>query len=246
MRVRAGGWSLTACVVVCGSVIGASSITGWASSSGVGQKAGCVREVLTGEVQAGEGYIHPIGNGLEVMLEPLASGWILRVLPVSGARPAHDYAELTTPPYESVSPLLVSTDFSFRAQDAVAWNPRQFRFAADGRAFQELSARYAEYRRSDTPSVQVQGELANLVSRASEGTLQILDAHLVPGTANQAKTAAMVASHFDTTAHSLEQPADGRATGLGKLTWMRFRVSMNLPEGFHSGQNVTLERHTCP
>ena len=41
----------------------------------------------------------------------------------------HDYAELATPPYESVSPLLLSTDFSFRAQDAVAWNPRRFRYA---------------------------------------------------------------------------------------------------------------------
>ena len=28
----------------------------------------------------------------------------------------HDYAELATPPYQSVSPLSISTDFSFRAQ----------------------------------------------------------------------------------------------------------------------------------
>ena len=73
------------------------------------------------------------GNGLEVMLEPLASGWILRVLPASGPRPAHDYAELATPPYRSVSPLLISTDYSFRAQDAVAWNPRRFRYVGHAR-----------------------------------------------------------------------------------------------------------------
>ena len=50
----------------------------------------------------------------------------------------HDYAELATPPYESVSPLLLSTDFSFRAQDAVAWNPRRFRYADNSAEFQRL------------------------------------------------------------------------------------------------------------
>ncbi|HEY6374845.1 MAG TPA: hypothetical protein VIX90_04900, partial [Edaphobacter sp.] len=124
MRIR-----LWVAAVVWVVVLGVK--TGWAAPAG---SKGCVRGVLEGEVHAGEGFVRPIGNGLEVMLEPLASGWILRVLPVGVPRPAHDYAELATPPYQSVSPLLISTDFSFRAQDAVGWNPREFRFAADGQS----------------------------------------------------------------------------------------------------------------
>ncbi len=217
---------------------------------GVGWAAGssgktCVRGVLEGQVRAGEGFVRPIGNGLEVMLEPLASGWILRVLPVGGLRPGHDYAELATPPYQSVSPLLISTDYSFRAQDAVGWNPREFRFAADVQSFAQLSEVYAEYRRSATPSEDVKSRLAELVSRSPEGTLEILDAHLVPGMADQARAATMVASHFSSTAHRIEQPADGKATPLGKVTWMRFRISLELPAGFRADKGVRMERSGC-
>ena len=86
----------------------------------------------------------PIGNGLEVTLEPLPSGWILRVIPKGKPRPPHDYAELATPPYHSVSPLLISTDYSFRAQDALGWNPRRFRFAPDQRSFSRMLNVYSE------------------------------------------------------------------------------------------------------
>ena len=90
-----------------------------------------------------------------------------------------------------------------------------------------------------------QGRLAELVGRAPEGLLQILDAHLVPGTGDQARAAGAVASHFSTTAHSLERPADGKATLLGKITWIRFRISLELPEGFNANRGITVERHGC-
>src|ERR1700722_5131673 len=157
-----------ACVLVLGP-----GATECRAASGASKAGGGVRGVLEGEVKAGSEYVRPIGEGLEVMLEPLASGWILRVLPVGVARPAHDYAELATPPYQSVNPLLISTDFSFRAQDAVGWNPREFRFAADGRSFMQLSEIYGEYRRSSTPSENVKARLAELVSRAPQGRLEI-------------------------------------------------------------------------
>lgn len=67
-----------------------------------GQSA-CLEEVFEGEVRAGQGFERLIGNGLEVILEARTSGWILRVLPANGPRPVHDYAELATPPYQSVS-----------------------------------------------------------------------------------------------------------------------------------------------
>ena len=237
MLVRRWGWF--AGLVAAGMISGSC----WAAPL-VGRTT-CVRGVVDGEVRAGERYVRPIGNGLEVMLEPLASGWILRVLPVSGVRPAHDFAELATPPYESVSPLLISTDFSFRAQDAVAWNPRRFRFAADGRAFQQMLAMYRELRREAEPSAAMQEQMAKLVSGAPEGSLEILDAHFVPGTADQAKTAATVASHLGATPHRVEQPADGRGTPLGRLTWIRFRIGLELPKGFHPDRGMRLESRGC-
>jgi hypothetical protein len=207
----------------------------------------CWRGVVEGEVRAGESFARPIGGGLEVRLEALSwgSGWLLRVLPVSGPRPVHDYAELATPPYASVSPLLLSTDFSFRAQDAVAWNPRRFRFAASAKEFAQMAAMYERYSRVSPPAAGVENELATVVSQAPEGTLQILDARLIPGTANQAQMAAMVASHFNTTPHTVEEPMQGKGSALGKLSWVRFRISLQLPRGFKAHPRLTKEIYPC-
>jgi len=223
--------------------VGQCGGSGWAESKG--KMATCARAVMEGEVRAGQGFERQMGNGLEVMLEPLESGWILRVLPVGVPRPEHDYAELASPPYRSVSPLLISTDFSFRAQDAVAWNPRHFRFVADKSMFLEMSEAYKEYRSTETPSASAMNKLATLVSQAPEGTLQILDAHLVPGTGDQAKMATTVASHLSTTAHSLERPADGKGTTLGKITWIQFRVGLELRGEFRADPGVIVERYRC-
>ncbi len=86
------------------------------------------------------------------------------------------------------------------------------------------------------------GALAELASRQPEGALEILDAHLVPGTADQTRAASMVAGHFADTAHALEQPAGGRPTPLGTLTWIRFRVSLALPPGQHAATGSRIER----
>jgi hypothetical protein len=240
-------------------VMGAGSAQAANGDNGVNKRVdkpvaagACQRAVVEGEVRAGESFARPIGGGLEVRLEALSwgSGWLLRVLPVAGPRPAHDYAELATPPYASVSPLLLSTDFSFRAQDAVAWNPRRFQFAASSAEFAKISAAFERYRKVTPPTVAAEGDLAATVSEAPEGMLQILDARLIPGTANQSRMAAMVASHFSTTAHTVEEPAEGSGSGkgmpLGKLTWVRFRVSLDLPRGFRADRGLLLERHKCP
>ena len=89
---------------------------------------GCPSLTFDGEVQAGHSFQHRIDSGQIFLLESLPSGWIVRVLPAAGARPMHDYAELATPPYRSPNPLLISTDFAFRSQDAISWNPREFHF----------------------------------------------------------------------------------------------------------------------
>ena len=205
--------------------------------------------ILEGEAQAGRAFERPIGNGLKILLEPIASGWVLRVVPAQGPRGAHDYAELATPPYQSVSPLLISTDFSFRAQDALAWNPRHFRFAADGVSFAELSSAYDQFQRlaKAGPSAAAEARLAELslatlVSRAPEAELTILDARLVQGTGNQAQAAAFVALHPNSSARQVDQPSGGIATPLGHLNWVRFRIRLDLPQSFRADRALRIER----
>lgn len=191
----------------------------------------CRRMVLEGEVEAGKGFERAIGGGLKVGLEPIAEGWAVRVVPSAGSRDPHDSAELASPPYQSLSPLIVSTGLGFRAQDAVAWNPRRFRYAATPAAHAALQRLYDKVTGGKKPVPADEAELGRLVAAAPEGTLEILDARLIPGTADQVESANAVASHFGTTAHQIDQPADGKGTPLGRLEWIRFRFSLDVPAG---------------
>ncbi len=209
------------------------------------RQTACVQVVLEGEVQAGQSWSRPIGQGLQVMLDPIGSGWILRVFPQAGVRPAHDYAELATPPYQSVNPLLFSTDFSFRAQDAVGWNPRRFRFALNAEDYQKLLKAYEAYRSTRSPSPDAQAELVKVVQHMPEGAFEILDARLVPGTGDQTPAAAAVAAHFTTTAHTLDMPSGAKPTSLGRLNWVRFRIRLDVPPAFRSGPGLHLQKRAC-
>ena len=216
------------------------------SSSALATPPTCRQAVLEGELNTGQPYSHPLGNGRRLYFQPIASGWISRVLPLAGPVPAHDYAELATPPYQSITPLSLSTDFAFRAQDAVAWNPRAFRFAPSAAAFARLQSAYDAYQHA-LPNVSpaAQTELASQVARAAEATLMILDARLTPGTADQWSVAASVASHFLTTAHTLVPPPDGVSTALGRLLWLRFRVTFDVPANFTPAPGMKITPHVC-
>jgi hypothetical protein len=197
---------------------------------------------MQGEVSFGQGFERAIGGGLEVWLQPIASGWILRVIPEKRPRDGWDYAEVATPPYNAVTPLSISTDFGFRAQDAIGWNPRRFRFAPDEASYghmRELEKRLGAGGTAQSP--ELEREMAGLVAGAPGGVFRIVDARLVPGTGNQWRMAAAVSSHFSTTAHTLEQPAGGAAEPLGKLLWMRFAIELNLPPSFRP--DASLQRH---
>ena len=189
----------------------------------------CQTASFEGEVKAGESYTRPLGNGMVFKLEAVRAGWIIRVLPAAGARPPQDAAELATPPYNSLTPLAVTTDYSFRAQDAVAWNPRRFQFAGSAPEMARLAAAFKVYQARPQDAA-AEERLAELAAAAPAGELRILDARLIPGAANQGQMAASVASHFSQTPHTLEQ-APG-ATPLGAVTWMRFRVTLRLPRNY--------------
>ena len=190
--------------------------------------------VITGEVRSGQSFRAPINASLQLLLDPVPHGWILRVLPTTGLMPSEDMAELATPPFRSINPLLLTTDFGFRAQDVVGWNSRSFHYirrhadlAAAEQAFHAVVA-------SSHPTSAEQLAVVRVAADAAEGRLEILDSRLVPGTADQTSAAALVATHFLTTAHTIlphreastGAPAGSHDAGLlGQVEWLRFRAS---------------------
>ncbi len=201
---------------------------------------------IEGELNAGKPFSHVIGNGLRLWFEPIAAGWILRVVPTAGPLPAHDYAELATPPYQSVNPLSLSTDFSFRAQDAVGWNPRRFHYATSPAAYDALNEVYTRFMQAGaTPPPPLELELSDQIAKAGEGKLTILDASLVPGAADQWKMAAAVSERFTQTAHILLPPPGGKPMPLGHLESIRFRVEFLLPDHFKADPTNVVVPHVC-
>jgi len=201
---------------------------------------GCSRVVFDGDVKAGMGFEKVFAKGLKFYLEPLRSGWIVRVLAADEPRGPHDYAELATPPYRSVSPLLISTDWSFRAQDAVAWNPRRFRYARSGEVFRQLAGLYGGVMSNDASS---SSKVAEIVSEQPEGVLQILDARMVPGLADQALMASAVASHLEETPLEVDQSV--APSTLGRIEELRFRVKLDLPAGIFAAPGLVVEKNSA-
>ncbi|MDE1162428.1 MAG: hypothetical protein PW792_10865 [Acidobacteriaceae bacterium] len=208
------------------------------------RSAVCTAVTFSGEVRAGEAFRRQFAAGQEFFLEPLASGWIVRVLEMRGGREvreSHDWAEVATPPYRSVSPLLISTDWAFRAQDAGAWNPREFRYAANRKVFEQMAGLEGRVVKNDNSAI---GALSSLVVAQPEARLELTNVELVPGVADQAQMAATVASHWEATPHEVVQGA-AAGTPLGKLMAIRFKVRMVLPAGVEILPGMTSERFSC-
>jgi len=220
------------------------------------QHPACQKVVLTGEVRAGAEWSQAIGQG-----------WILRLLPIDAAktppgqaaysgwdlvvdreRPAGfpDALLLATPPFDSINEREIGTTFGVRAQDAIGWNPRSFRFLtdpADLREAQELYRNMGRERQARTrlqsPSAapgmgtsvtEASQRLIELSRLSSAGLFRILDARLAPGIADAAPFAQDWAIQFARTPHSFAPASGARATPLGELLWMRFSITLWLPE----------------
>lgn len=227
MRIR-GRWLLLLWVWTVAASASASTVAG----------GRCRTETFEATVRAGEGYSSAIGGGLVLRLDPLADGWRLRVVPAAGGSPSPDYAEIATPPYQSPNPLLLATEFQFRAQDVLGWNPRHFQYVADAASYQRMVAVYRQFEEASKAGQSKVGQsgaedrLAEMVSHAAAGEVEVLDARLVPGIGNQSPAAGAVATHWGQTAHTTEQPSDGRATPLGRVSWLKVRIRLDLPPRF--------------
>jgi hypothetical protein len=217
-----------------------------AASSAFAQKS-CVKVSFDGEVRAGQEFERAFSPSLEFRMHPTAAGWRAEILQ-PGTQPAHDAAEVATPPYQSASPLLLTTDYSFRAQDAVAWNPRQFQFLVEPSPSSAKDVDTLLDKTSSAAAKQAaEKRLVYGATHAAHGELRILDAALVPGTADQSAAAAAVASHWRTTQHTLVQPAAGHsATPQGSIESLKFHVTLWLPRSVRVVRDIHPVAAACP
>ena len=190
----------------------------------------CQRVDFQGEVNAGEEWKAAFGQG-----------WVLRVLPIRPAsagfsgwdiaidrNPSAGYPDsllVASLPYDSINEREIGTTFGLRAQDAVGWNPRSFRFLTDPGQFRQAQQWFGQLAReraaAKTQDVEISQRLLKLASTASSGQLRILDSRLVPGTADPQPFAQSWALAFSRTPHQIVA-ATGNAKPQGELVWMRF------------------------
>lgn len=202
----------------------------------------CQRLVLDGDVSAGKEWSAPIGEGWRFRLVPVPpvaaaySGWDMVVdrIPPAGFP---DALYLATPPYNSINQREIGTTYGLRAQDAIGWNPRSFRFLTDPAAFRDahgiyrLAFAYPKDANARTKAA-ASARLLKLTEGASTGELKILDAHLSPGTADPATFAQGWARASSQTPQEIDPSPGGKKAALGTLNWMRFEIVLLLPSGW--------------
>src|ERR1035437_10174084 len=84
----------------------------------------------------------------------------------------------------------------------------------------------------NTPGAHATRRLMELERQSSAGQFHILDARLVAGSGDAAPYAENWALASARTPHSFEAAAGGKATALGELRWMRFSITLWLPDAW--------------
>jgi len=232
--------------------------------------AACTRIELNGKVNAGQEWKAPIGEGWVFRLVPIApgsagyTGWDLVVDrdPPAGFP---DALLLATPPYNSINEREIGTTYGLRAQDAIGWNPRSFRFITNPAAFLQgqklflaLSSQLqapsgkssgASSKEDPAPTTpdaaRLTRQLMDLQSRAAAGELRILDAGLAPGIADPEPFAESWALRAARTPVTLVSPTSSKPTPRGELDWMRFSVTLWLPAGWKPPNGLSATPAPC-
>lgn len=238
-----------------------------AGAAGAPKSRRCEEIVLTGEVSAEHEWTKPFGEG-----------WVFRVLPISESKTAPgadgwdlvvdrkrqtgypDALMLASPPYHLINEREVATKFGLRAQDAIGWNPRTFRFMTNRADFREAQRlfRALDHRgafnakptiqdsvRKERAFQQAMRRFVKLTQRSSPGEFRILDAHLTPGNGKVKPYAMNWAQQSASTPHTDEPAAGGQATPLGSLEWMRFKVTLWLPKGWRTPGKIRAGPAPC-
>lgn len=216
--------------------------------------ASCQKLVLQGEVSAGQEWREAFGGGWVFRVVPIQpgkggySGWDL-VVDREQAVGFPDALLVATPPYNSINEHEVGTTFGLRAQDAIGWNPRSFRFLTDPDALRESQKLFQVLggTKGVMPSPVVSSREGIAMQRQLKinqqslgGEFRILDARLVPGAADPAYFAQHWAMALAKTPHTFEPVSTGDSTARGELRWIRFSITLWLPgrwkapAGFHA------------
>jgi hypothetical protein len=219
----------------------------------------CRRVELEGEVSAGQEWKMALGQGWSFRVLPIApvaqgySGWDLAV----DRDPPAGYPDallLATLPYNSINEREVGTTFGLRAQDAIGWNPRSFRFLTDPAAFRQAQRWFRQVAAlpqgvpaaSNPATADTVQHLLQLEDGASSGQFRILNARIVPGTADPQPFAQAWALAFMRTQHQIEPVAAGQASPQGKLVWMRFALTLWFPSNWNFPAEIHSMRASCP
>jgi hypothetical protein len=217
-----------------------------------GPAAGCQRVELAAEVSAGQSWKTAIGGGWVLRLLPILpgsagyTGWDV----VMDSEPGAGYPDallLATPPYGSITEREIGTTFGLRAQDAIGWNPRSFRFLTDVAALKEGQRLFplVASGQKTAEGEKAARRLMELAAHASAGQLRIVDARLTAGVADAAPFAENWAIQSARTPHSAVPPRLGKATARGSIEWMRFTVTLWLPSGWKTPPGLASKRGAC-
>jgi hypothetical protein len=221
--------------------------------------AGCRKIVLSGEVNAGQEWKAVFGQGgvfRVVPIQPGKAGYSGWDLVVDREQPAGypDALLVATPPYDSINEREVGTTFGVRAQDAIGWNPRSFRFLTDPAALQESQRLFQVLGgtkhgpeapvASSREGMAMQRQL-KINQTSSAGQFRILNARLTPGIADAAPFAGNWAIQSARAPHTVVASVGDKATPLGELDWMRFSISLWLPAGWKVPRELDATPEAC-
>jgi hypothetical protein len=156
-----------------------------------------------------------------------------------------------TLPYNSINEREVGTTFGLRAQDAIGWNPRSFRFLKDPGDFREARSIYLSLFGSqnvptDGRSAAANARLLELEKAAASGEFRILDARIEPGIADPKPYAQAWALAGSRMQHEVETVSPGQESALGKLVWIRFSLTLWLPVHWSVPAGIPATRVSCP
>jgi len=227
--------------------------------AGTTPHSACEKVVMTGEVNAGREWRTPIGEG-----------WVFRVVPIDGGKQASvtarwsgwdlvvdreqpagfpDALLLATPPYNSINEREIGTTFGLRAQDAIGWNPRSFRFLTQPAGFHAAQilflAMKGQGQGGAAADKEAMGKLMELTRESAAGQFRILDARLTPGIADAAPFAENWALQATQTPHTFEPAAGGGSTPLGRFGWMKFSITLWLPSAWKAPAALGSRRAAC-
>lgn len=246
--------AMIAHAMIAHAMTGPSAIQARAAKTSV-----CTRIVLTGEVNQGQEWKQPFGQGWMFRLVPVQpgkrgySGWDM----VVDRDPSAGYPDallVATPPYYSISEREVGTTFGLRAQDAIGWNPRSFHFLTDPEALRQSQKLFRSLGETkiwtEAPFESGRHEsathgLLEINRKSSAGQLRILNARLTPGIADAAPFAEKWARQSSRTPHTIAPSSGAGATPLGELDWIRFSITLWLPAGWKAPRELGGARSPC-